>query len=259
MGQTPHATNWMVSPADGGRRQAATDRRACCWATCVFHCACPPAADATKAVACTCFSYAPADARPVAVWKCQAATAATQASFVVGSVLLKSALRYVDEDRGEAFSPIVYALAREACAGPILLLLAWAMAGAWQAAGRRRADGAYCLCSRRQSVLLLQLASLACRAAAELRCLPELPAGLPASGTAAPNDNPLPALNLRPPRPAGSVRPKRADAWRVGVMGAAMFLSQLLYILGIELSGVAVATCMQPAIPVRRCGCSRAG
>jgi hypothetical protein len=40
-----------------------------------------------------------------------------------------------------------------------------------------------------------------------------------------------------------------------------MFTSQLLYILGIELSGVTVATCMQPAIPVRvvvesphRCG-----
>ena len=48
------------------------------------------------------------------------------------------------------------------------------------------------------------------------------------------------------------MRPKRSDLWRVGVMGGAMFLSQLLYILGIEMSGVTVATCMQPAIPVRR-------
>lgn len=49
---------------------------------------------------------------------------------------------------------------------------------------------------------------------------------------------------------AGGTRPKRDDLWRVGLMGGAMFTSQLLYILGIELSGVAVATCMQPAIPV---------
>lgn len=35
-------------------------------------------------------------------------------------------------------------------------------------------------------------------------------------------------------------------------MGCAMFLSQLLYILGIEMSGVTIATCMQPAIPVSR-------
>lgn len=74
----------------------------------------------------------PAD-KPVAVWKCQAAIAATQASFVVGSVYLKGSLKYVDEAKGEAFSPIVYALAREAAAGPILLLLSWFIAGA----GRR--------------------------------------------------------------------------------------------------------------------------
>jgi hypothetical protein len=65
----------------------------------------------------------------IAIWKCQTAIALTQASFVIGSVFLKSSLKYVDEDKGEAFSPIVYALAREACAGPILLLLSWIMAG----------------------------------------------------------------------------------------------------------------------------------
>lgn len=70
------------------------------------------------------------------LWKCQAAAAATQASFVVGSVFLKSSLKYVDEDKGEAFSPIVYALAREATAGPILLLLSWLIAGAGRARGR---------------------------------------------------------------------------------------------------------------------------
>ena len=72
----------------------------------------------------------PAAAPPgIAIWKCQTAIALTQASFVIGSVFLKSSLKYVDEDKGEAFSPIVYALAREACAGPILLLLSWIMAG----------------------------------------------------------------------------------------------------------------------------------
>lgn len=112
----------------------------------------------------------------LALWKCQTAIALTQASFVFGSVFLKSSLAYVDEDKGETFSPIVYALAREGCAGPILLALSWVV--------------------------------------------------------------------------AGKAAPKRADLWRVCALGVAMYLSQLLYILGIELSGVTVATCMQPAIPV---------
>lgn len=34
------------------------------------------------------------------------------------------------------------------------------------------------------------------------------------------------------------------------LLGACLFASQLLYMLGIELSGVVVATCIQPAIPV---------
>lgn len=117
-----------------------------------------------------------AAAPPLAVWKCQVAIAVTQASFVLGSVFLKSSLKYVDEEAGEVFSPVVYALAREACAAPILLVLSWIM--------------------------------------------------------------------------AGKTSPKRPDLWRVGLMGGAMFLSQLCYILGIELSGVTIATCMQPAIPV---------
>lgn len=85
-----------------------------------------------------CPRFAPRCAGPlpgaVAVWKCQTALAVTQASFVVGSVILKSSLKYVDEEKGEAFSPIVYALFREACAGPILLLLSRAMAGGLGAA-----------------------------------------------------------------------------------------------------------------------------
>ncbi len=44
--------------------------------------------------------------------------------------------------------------------------------------------------------------------------------------------------------------PARQDIWRVVGLGACMFFSQLFYIIGIELSGVTVATCFQPAIPV---------
>jgi len=48
----------------------------------------------------------------------------------------------------------------------------------------------------------------------------------------------------------GVAYPARQDIWRVFALGACMFLSQLFYIVGIELSGVTVATCFQPAIPV---------
>lgn len=48
----------------------------------------------------------------------------------------------------------------------------------------------------------------------------------------------------------GVAFPAWVDVWRVVGLGACMFFSQLFYIIGIELSGVVVATCMQPAIPV---------
>ena len=48
----------------------------------------------------------------------------------------------------------------------------------------------------------------------------------------------------------GVALPARQDAARLVALGACMFLSQLFYIIGIELSGVVVASCMQPAIPV---------
>lgn len=44
--------------------------------------------------------------------------------------------------------------------------------------------------------------------------------------------------------------PAREDAWKVASLGCCLFCSQLFYIIGIELSGVVAATCMQPAIPV---------
>ncbi|KAK9828607.1 hypothetical protein WJX72_001011 [[Myrmecia] bisecta] len=44
--------------------------------------------------------------------------------------------------------------------------------------------------------------------------------------------------------------PKRADLLRVGALGLCLFFNQLFFIIGIDLSGVVVATCMQPTIPV---------
>jgi len=48
----------------------------------------------------------------------------------------------------------------------------------------------------------------------------------------------------------GYTVPARMDVLKVALLGFCMFLSQLLYIIGIELSGVVVASCIQPAIPV---------
>lgn len=44
--------------------------------------------------------------------------------------------------------------------------------------------------------------------------------------------------------------PHRRDVVRVASLGAFMFTAHIMYIIGIELSGVIVASCMQPAIPV---------
>ena len=44
--------------------------------------------------------------------------------------------------------------------------------------------------------------------------------------------------------------PKRHDLLHVIALGVCLFFNQLLYILGISLSGVLVATCMQPTVPV---------
>lgn len=46
------------------------------------------------------------------------------------------------------------------------------------------------------------------------------------------------------------ILPKRSDLLHVGALGVCLFFNQLMYILGISLSGVLVATCMQPTIPV---------
>ena len=49
---------------------------------------------------------------------------------------------------------------------------------------------------------------------------------------------------------AGRLAPLRHDCPRVLLLGCCLFFNQLFFILGIALSGVVVATCMQPAIPV---------
>ena len=45
-------------------------------------------------------------------------------------------------------------------------------------------------------------------------------------------------------------RPRRADVAAVAALGGCLFLNQLLYILGLRLAGVTLATCLQPSIPV---------
>jgi drug/metabolite transporter (DMT)-like permease len=65
-------------------------------------------------------------------WAAQVGVAATQAAFVTGSVVLKASLSQVDASKGEIFSPIVFAFLREACAGPLLYILALRWTGvAW--------------------------------------------------------------------------------------------------------------------------------
>lgn len=44
--------------------------------------------------------------------------------------------------------------------------------------------------------------------------------------------------------------PQKRDAPVLMGMGMALFMNQLLYIVGLEYAGVTIATCMQPSIPV---------
>ena len=46
------------------------------------------------------------------------------------------------------------------------------------------------------------------------------------------------------------VLPRKADLLNLAFLGLLLYCNQLFYIMGVELSGVVVATCMQPAIPV---------
>ena len=172
------------------------------------------------------------------------AIAATQASFVVGSVFLKSSLKYVDEERGESFSPIVYALAREASAGPILLLLSWLIAGPRCGAGVARvlwcsaewpAAPSWHPCSE-QATHSYCCAQLLCGATVLSR-----------------------AAHALPFCPAGSTYPKRADLWRVLLLGLSMFLSQVRSPCSAAcLAALASCRCLDSAVCCalcRRCRC----
>jgi len=44
--------------------------------------------------------------------------------------------------------------------------------------------------------------------------------------------------------------PQRQDLGKVMGLGLCLYFNQLFYIIGIDMSGVVVATCMQPTIPV---------
>jgi len=76
--------------------------------------------------------------------------------------------------------------------------------------------------------------------------------GHPGSGAgreSAPGADPGPGLMLAARTPAGQL-PARRDLARVAGLGLCLYFNQLFYIIGIDLSGVVVATCMQPTIPV---------
>lgn len=62
-------------------------------------------------------------------------------------------------------------------------------------------------------------------------------------------------MELRDAAPMGvrmlaGLLPQRQDLWRVMGLGLCLYFNQLFYIIGIDMSGVVVATCMQPTIPV---------
>lgn len=58
-------------------------------------------------------------------WVCHIVLATGQAAFTVGSVYLKSSMRYMDASKGEVFSPITYVFFREIFAAPIMLAIAY--------------------------------------------------------------------------------------------------------------------------------------
>lgn len=45
------------------------------------------------------------------------------------------------------------------------------------------------------------------------------------------------------------IKLSKADNFKVRILGLLLYLNQLFYILGVSLSGVIIATCMQPTIP----------
>lgn len=72
--------------------------------------------------------------------------------------------------------------------------------------------------------------------------------------------NPLAGRNTRAPSAGAALlavattvhrtAPRRRDVLRIAGLGLCLFLNQLLFILGLFLAGVTLASCMQPTIPV---------
>lgn len=58
-------------------------------------------------------------------WQCQAALAAMQFAFCLGTVYLKSSLQLLYTKDRSHFHPIIYAFLREAVAGPIMCAIAY--------------------------------------------------------------------------------------------------------------------------------------
>ena len=65
----------------------------------------------------------------VKAWHCQVALAVTQLLFCIGSVYLKSSLLSLGALGAREFHPIVYAFIREAVAGPVMCVIAYAQSG----------------------------------------------------------------------------------------------------------------------------------
>eukprot|EP00884_Botryococcus_braunii_P017374 jgi/Botrbrau1/431/Bobra.110_2s0081.1 len=57
-------------------------------------------------------------------WLCHIVLASAQIAFTIGSVYLKSSMRYVDTRKGEVFSPIIYVFLREILAAPVMSAIA---------------------------------------------------------------------------------------------------------------------------------------
>lgn len=142
----------------------------------------------------------------------------TQASFVVGSVYLKSSLKYVDEQAGEVFHPIVYAFGREVTAGPILFVLSLAYAGASMLSAVPVSPFSSLSIAVHNSDVLpnWNRAPFWCRTGNR-----SLRQGQDREVECARTDGELHLFY------AGSTWPARQDLWRVMLMGACMYLSQV--------------------------------
>ncbi|KFM28038.1 hypothetical protein F751_6713 [Auxenochlorella protothecoides] len=194
-------------------------------------------------------------------WRRQAAISLAQSSFVVGSVYLKSVITDLEEVHGGSshpgFNPVVFAFAREATAAPILLGLARYKGTLVPA--RRDLPLVVLLGVCLFASQLLYMLGIDLSGVVVATCIqPAIPVFTALLGIAlrqeAANPRKLAGIGLSvlgaTAMVFGTLVPARRDLPLVVLLGVCLFASQLLYMLGIDLSGVVVATCIQPAIPV---------